>query len=122
LPKVDARKDLSQQAANPLADLLSFPFQNNLNLNQGEFNRITNVLNIQPVFPFAEGRIITRTIFPIVRIPDCSSDKEKLTSRLSDIGFTTFYAPAGLIPQPKGSRGGAFQVRTGRISFRACPF
>jgi hypothetical protein len=24
----DAREDLSQQAANPLADLLSFPFQN----------------------------------------------------------------------------------------------
>jgi hypothetical protein len=51
----DTKEDLSQQAANPLADLLSFPFQNNLNMNQGEFNRNTNVLNIQPVFPFAEG-------------------------------------------------------------------
>jgi hypothetical protein len=51
----DLQEDLSQQAANPLADLMSFPFQNNLNLNQGEFNRNTNVLNIQPVFPFAEA-------------------------------------------------------------------
>jgi len=66
----DASEDLSQQAANPLADLMSFPFQNNLNINNGEFNRNTNVLNIQPVIPFADGRIITRTIFPIVRIPD----------------------------------------------------
>ena len=91
----DTKEDLSQQAANPLADLLSFPFQNNLNMNQGEFNRNTNVLNIQPVFPFAEGRIITRTIFPIVRIPDYGSEEGKLTSGLSDIVFTAFYAPAG---------------------------
>ena len=59
----ESKEDLSQQAANPLADLMSFPFQNNLNMNYGEFNRNMNVLNIQPVLPFAEGRIITRTIF-----------------------------------------------------------
>ena len=47
----DLQEDLSQQAANPLADLMSFPFQNNLNLNQGEFNRNTNVLNNQPASP-----------------------------------------------------------------------
>lgn len=91
----DSKEDLSQQAANPLADLMSFPFQNNLNLNQGEFNRNTNVLNIQPVVPFANGRIITRTIFPIVRIPDYGSEEGKLASGLSDIVFTAFYAPAG---------------------------
>ena len=91
----DVKENLSQQAANPLADLMSFPFQNNLNLNQGEFNRNTNVLNIQPVFPLADGRIITRTIFPIVRIPDYSNEEGKLASGLSDIVFTAFYAPAG---------------------------
>lgn len=31
----DSNEELSQQAANPLADLMSFPFQNNLNLNYG---------------------------------------------------------------------------------------
>jgi hypothetical protein len=71
----DLQENLSQQAANPLADLMSFPFQNNLNINNGEFNRNTNILNIQPVIPFADGRIITRTIFPIVRIPDYSSEE-----------------------------------------------
>lgn len=90
----DTQEDLSQQAANPLADLMSFPFQNNLNLNQGEFNRNTNVLNIQPVFPFASGRIITRTVFPVVRIPDYGNEEGVLTSGLSDIVFTAFYAPA----------------------------
>ena len=89
----DAQENLSQQAANPLADLMSFPFQNNLNINNGAFNRNVNVLNIQPVIPFAGGKIVTRTIFPIVRIPDFSSESGKLSSGLSDIVFTAFYVP-----------------------------
>ena len=90
----DSKEDLSQQAANPLADLMSFPFQNNRNLNYGEYNRNTNILNIQPVIPLAGGRIITRTIFPIVRIPDYGSETGVLASGLSDMVFTAFYAPA----------------------------
>jgi hypothetical protein len=70
LAQEDVEENLSQQAANPLANLISLPFQNNLNMNYGEFNRNTNILNIQPVVPLANGRIITRTIFPIVSIPD----------------------------------------------------
>jgi hypothetical protein len=89
----DIQENLSQQAANPLADLISLPFQNNLNINHGPFNRNVNVLNIQPVIPFANGKLITRTIFPIVRIPDFSQESGKLTSGLSDIVFTAFYAP-----------------------------
>jgi len=89
----DNEENLSQQAANPLADLISFPLQNNLNMNYGEYNRNTNILNIQPVIPFANGRIITRTIFPFVQIPDYGSNKGTLASGLSDIVFTAFYAP-----------------------------
>lgn len=90
----DVEENLSQMAANPLADMISLPFQNNLNMNYGEFNRNTNVMNIQPVMPLAKGRIITRTVFPIVNIPDYGSEEGKLTSGLSDIVFTAFYAPA----------------------------
>jgi hypothetical protein len=89
----DSNEDLSSAAANPLADLMSFPFQNNLNINNGEYNRNTNVLNIQPVIPFANGKFVTRTIFPIVRIPDFSSESGKLTTGLSDIVFSAFYVP-----------------------------
>jgi hypothetical protein len=88
-----SQEELSQQAANPIADLISFPFQNNLNMNYGEYNRNSNVLNIQPVLPFFDGRLITRTIFPIVRIPDFDSTAGKFTSGLADIVFTAFYAP-----------------------------
>ena len=90
----DSRDDLSKQAANPVADLMSFPFQNNLNMNYGVYNRNMNLLNIQPVIPFAGGRIITRTIFPIVSIPDFSNETGKYSSGLSDIVATVFYAPA----------------------------
>ncbi|MGB5461059.1 MAG: hypothetical protein WBM85_13960, partial [Eudoraea sp.] len=38
-PAANDLDDLSQQAANPVADLMSFPFQNNLNINNGPFNR-----------------------------------------------------------------------------------
>jgi hypothetical protein len=89
----ESKEQLSQQAANPLADLISFPFQNNLNMNYGEYNRNLNALNIQPVIPIANGRIITRTIFPILHLPDFSSEIGKLSSGLGDIVFTAFYAP-----------------------------
>ena len=56
--------ELAQQAANPIADLMSIPFQNNTDFGLGEFDRTRNVLNIQPVVPLAGGKLITRTIIP----------------------------------------------------------
>jgi len=88
-----SKEELSAAAANPLADLMSIPFQNNLNMNNGEYNRNVNVLNIQPVIPFAGGKLITRTIFPIVRIPDFGNESGKLSSGLADIVFSAFYVP-----------------------------
>lgn len=89
-------KDLSQEAANPIANLMSFPFQNNSNFGYGPYDRTTNILNIQPVIPFANGKIITRTIFPIVWIPDYSSESGMYSTGLSDITFTAFYVlPSG---------------------------
>jgi len=88
-----SKEELSAAAANPLADLMSIPFQNNLNMNNGEYNRNVNVLNIQPVIPFAGGKLITRTILPIVRIPDFSNESGTLSSGLADIVFTAFYVP-----------------------------
>lgn len=91
-------EQLSKEAANPLADLMSFPFQNNLDFGLGEFDRTRNVLNIQPVIPLAGGKIITRTITPFVWLPDVTAESGSLSSGLSDITFTAFYAlPAGSV-------------------------
>ena len=88
-----SEEELSKTAANPIADLMSFPFQNNTNFGMGPFDRTTNVLNIQPVIPFADGRLVTRTIFPIVWIPDYSAEDGMHSTGLSDILFTAFYVP-----------------------------
>ena len=104
--------DLSKKAANPLADLISIPLQNNTNFGLGPYDRAANVLNIQPVVPFAGGRIITRTIAPVVWIPDVTAESGLLTSGLGDILFTSFYAPA-----PSGALiwglGAALEMPTG---------
>jgi hypothetical protein len=89
----ESKEDLAKAAANPLADLMSFPFQNNLNMNYGEHNRNMNILNIQPVIPFAGGKVITRTIIPIVSIPDFSTESGNYSSGIADIVFSAFYVP-----------------------------
>lgn len=94
-------EDLSQQAANPVANLMSFPFQNNTNFGIGPYDRTGNVLNIQPVIPFAGGKLITRTIFPILWIPDVTQESGMYSTGLGDITFTAFY-----VPESKGAKWG----------------
>jgi len=88
-----SQEELSKAAANPLADLISLPFQNNLNMNYGPYNRNVNVLNIQPVIPLFNGKFITRTIMPIVSIPDFSKESGNETWGLADMVLTGFYVP-----------------------------
>ena len=72
---------------------MSFPFQNNTNFGIGPYDRTMNVLNIQPVIPFFSGKLITRTIFPIVWIPDVTQESGMVSTGLSDILLTAFYVP-----------------------------
>jgi hypothetical protein len=61
---------------NPVGNLISVPFQNNINFPIGEFSRIQDVLNIQPVIPFhvSEDRlIISRWIIPVIYQPNLGS-------------------------------------------------
>ena len=71
----DARSDelgLAEQAQNPIADLISLPFQNNTNFNVGALDNDQNILNIQPVIPFElneNWNLITRSILPVTYQP-----------------------------------------------------
>ncbi len=85
--------ELAEAAANPIADLISLPFQLNNDFGLGEFDRTRQVLNIQPVVPLAGGRVITRTIVPFVWLPDITSETGTFSSGLSDMQFTAFYVP-----------------------------
>ena len=44
-------ESLRDAAQNPIADLISLPFQNNTNFDIGHTDNTQNVLNIQPVYP-----------------------------------------------------------------------
>ena len=83
-------QDLVKAAQNPIANMMSIPFQNNTSFNFGPYDRTQNVLNIQPVVPFSNGRIITRTIFPLVWQP---LGADETSFGLGDIQFTAFYSP-----------------------------
>ncbi|MFL0353905.1 neuromedin U [Xanthomarina sp. GH4-25] len=89
----ESATDLAKAAQNPLANIISFPFQNNTNFGYGPNNKRTqNILNIQPVVPLMDGKIITRTIFPILWQPDFSESSGTI-SGLSNVQFTAFYVP-----------------------------
>jgi hypothetical protein len=64
--------NLAQQAQNPIANLISVPFQNNTNFNVGRLDNDQNILNIQPVIPFKlneDWNLVTRWILPVVYQP-----------------------------------------------------
>src|SRR5262245_44152010 len=63
------QEDLRVAAQNPIASMISVPFQNNTYFDIGNTNNTANVLNIQPVFPIhlnEDWNLITRPILPVV--------------------------------------------------------
>lgn len=89
----ESTEELAKLSQNPIANVMSFPFQNNTNFGTGPYNRTQNITNFQPVLPFFKGRLITRTIIPVISQPDLSSDSGS-TFGFGDITFTAFYSPA----------------------------
>ncbi len=60
---------LSHDAQNPIANLISIPIQLNFNGGIGPFERTQMVLNIQPVIPIPlveRLTLVTRWILPII--------------------------------------------------------
>ena len=84
-------EDLAKAAQNPIASMISLPFQNNTNTNFGPEEKTQNILNIQPVWPFSVGEnwnLITRTILPVMSQPALTPNGER-TSGLGDISICT---------------------------------
>ena len=87
--------ELARSAQNPLADMISVPFQNNTNFNVGPEEKTQNVLNIQPVYPVNlsnDWNMITRTIIPVISQPPMLSGQSRKNG-IGDIQFTAFFAP-----------------------------
>ena len=64
--------DIAKQAQNPIASLISVPFQNSTTYGVGENSRVQDSLLIEPVVPFtltSDWNLITRTIVPLIDQP-----------------------------------------------------
>jgi len=87
----DAESKLAKETQNPVANLISVPFQNNFNFNTGTKDATQWVLNVQPVIPIPisdDWMLITRTIMPIINQPPLFSVGDTDAFGLGDINPT----------------------------------
>ncbi|WP_228006938.1 neuromedin U [Cyanobium sp. LEGE 06143] len=88
--------DLAKESQNPIASLISVPFQNNTTFGAGPSGEGTpNLLNIQPVIPVPlseELLLVTRTIVPVVNQP-ASATRQGSAFGLGDINPQFFFSP-----------------------------
>ena len=88
---------LAKAAQNPVANMISVPFQNNTAFGWGAFDRTQNVLNIQPVVPITIGKNVNLDIRlrdgEHVRARRCQRDRVLLPgeSGQADLGRRTRY-------------------------------
>lgn len=88
--------DLAQQLSNPVANLISFPIQENIDLGIGpDGDGWRSTTNVQPVIPISVGEdwnLISRTIVPVIY-------QEGVTARnqnqfgLGDVVQSAFFSP-----------------------------
>lgn len=93
---------LRKAAQNPVANLISVPFQNNTNFNVGANDRTQNLLNIQPVIPFnisKDWMVVTRVIQPIIwqPVPNAPAGGEFGIGDMSPTFFLGLRKPGKLI-------------------------
>jgi hypothetical protein len=89
-------EELAKLAQNPIGNLISVPFENNTNLNFGPEKGTQNILNIQPVIPIEVNKdwnIITRTIVPVISMPELAPGIGSLNG-IGDVQFSTLLSPA----------------------------
>jgi hypothetical protein len=88
-------EELAKLVQNPIANLISVPFQNNTNFNYGPREGTQNILNIQPVIPITlnkDWNLITRTILPVISQPGLTPGEET-SFGLGDAQFSAFLSP-----------------------------
>jgi len=94
--------DLAKQLNNPVASLISVPFQFNYNTGYGPADGENLTVNIQPVIPFSiseDWNLISRTILPVVWQKDIAGNSGEQFG-LGDTVQSLFFSPKA--PGPGG--------------------
>jgi hypothetical protein len=92
----DDATEIAKQAQNPVASLISVPFQDNINFGVGPESEVQNVLEIEPVIPFKlndDWNLITRTIIPVIEQPVLAPGVGNVTG-LGDVQLALYLSPA----------------------------
>ncbi len=87
--------ELAKQLSNPLASLISVPFQFNYDTGYGSEDGNQTTLNIQPVIPFSLNdslKLITRTIIPY-KWQDDVSGKSGSNQGFGDTTVSLWFSP-----------------------------
>lgn len=88
--------EIAKQAQNPIARLISIPIENDFNPETGVNKEDSYVLQLKPVVPFSlskDWNLITRTIIPIIQVPDLAPGVNGTTG-LGDVNLSLFLSPA----------------------------
>ena len=100
VPAWSQQADIAKQAQNPIARLISVPFENDFNPQTGPNKEDSYVLQMKPVVPFSlskDWNLITRTIIPVIQTPEPASGING-ASGLGDISLSLFLSPAKVGP------------------------
>ena len=92
----NSTEQLAKAAQNPIANLISVPFQFQSNFGVGPYHRPQGVLNFQPVVPITindDWNLITRWVTPILSQPQLTPNDERpetwVTNRSGHMGDTS---------------------------------
>ena len=102
-PDADAPKpaagdaaEMAKKLANPVAAMISVPFQTNLDVGIGAFDGYKSTTNVQPVIPIGlnkDWNLISRIILPVVNQQNITGEGEIQTG-LGDAVVSAFFSPA----------------------------
>jgi hypothetical protein len=96
LVRADDTSDIAKKAQNPIASMISVPFQNSTTFGVGEDGDAANSLLIEPVIPVTlspDWNLVTRTIIPVLEEPALAPGLGNV-SGLGDIQLSLYLSSA----------------------------